>query len=55
LEELGVDWRLILETCIEIIIIIIIEGMDWSHLPEKKNPYWPFVKMTVVPRKEGNF
>jgi hypothetical protein len=35
LEEQGVDWRLILETRIEIIIIIVImEGMDWSHLPE---------------------
>jgi len=36
LEELGVDWRLRLEMYIEIIIIIIIimEGMDWSNLDE---------------------
>ena len=38
LKELGVDLRLILEMCIEniiiIIIIIIMAGMDCSHLAE---------------------
>jgi hypothetical protein len=31
LEELGVDWRLKVEMCIEIITI---EGMDWSYLTD---------------------